>query len=144
MPFATKPDMLARFGEREVIALTDRDNVGAMDDAVLQQGLDDADAEISSYISGRYTLPFVSAPKPLVGYACDIARFRLTGGEVVCTDDIQTRYDYAIKFLRMVARGEITLGVDATGAPEGGVPATSSVKTVAGRRRFNADTMEGY
>lgn len=142
--FATKADMLARFGERELIQLTDREGTGVIDDAVLQQGLDDADAEVSGYIAGRYPLPFPSVPRPLVGYACDIARYRLTGTEVTCTEDIQQRYDYAIKFLRMVNKGEVQLGVDANGQPAGGAAPATAVKTKVGQRRFNADSMEGY
>jgi phage gp36-like protein len=142
--FATKADMLARFGSREVVALTDRTNVGVVDDTVMQQGLDAADAEICSYLSGRYVLPFLSVPKPLIGYACDIARFRLTGTEVTCTDDIQSRYDYAVKYLRMVAKGDVTLGVDVTGAQVGGVPAASGIRVAGKGRRFNDDTMAGF
>ncbi|MDO8654194.1 MAG: DUF1320 family protein [Undibacterium sp.] len=142
--FATKADMLNRFGSREVIQLTDRSNVGAVDDSVLQQSLDAADAEIASFLSGRYVLPFVSVPKPLIGYACDIARYRLTGTEVTCTDDIQSRYDYAVRYLRMVAKGDITLGIDVTGAQVGGVPSSGGIRTVSGARRFNADTLAGY
>ncbi|MFZ6748519.1 gp436 family protein [Undibacterium sp. Ren11W] len=143
--FASKSDMRNRFGDREVIALTDRDFTGAINDAVLQQGLTAADAEIAGYLAGRYTLPFAVVPAVLVGYACDIARYRLTGTEVTCTDDIQARYHQAIKYLTMAGRGEIPLGVDANGAVVGGVSATgNAVRLAAGARKFNVDSMSGY
>jgi phage gp36-like protein len=142
--FATKTDMLDRFGEREVIALTDRDSAGEVDDTVLQRALDGADAEISGYIVSRYPAPLPSVPRMLVDVACDIARYRLTGTDVMCTDDIQQRYDYALKYLTKVGRGEISLGIESDGAPAGGVPATSGVKTTAGARRFNAASLEDY
>lgn len=143
--FATKADMQARFGEREVIALTDRDFTGAINDAVLAQGLAAADAEMTGYLAGRYQLPFPDLPAVLVGYACDIARYRLTGTEVTCTDDIQARYNQAVKYLASVGRGDISLGVDTTGAVVGGSSANGSgIKISSGGRRFNADSMSGY
>lgn len=137
--------MEARFGAREVIALTDRELTGAVDDPVLQQALQDADAEISGYLVGRYTLPFAAVPAVLVGYACDIARYRLTGTEVTCTDDIESRYNKAVKFLTLVGRGDLSLGIDVSGTTVG-APAEngSAVRISAGRRRISRDTMCGY
>ena len=143
--FATKDDMVKRFGEKEVRQLTDRNYTGAIDDQVLATGLSDADAEVCGYLAGRYTLPLVVTPRLLVGYACDIARYRLTGTDVQCTPDIETRYQQAIKYLGHVANGTISLGVDAAGAPvDGKVGTSKSARTSAGGRRFNADTMAGY
>lgn len=143
--FATKADMIARFGEREVIALTDREMTGIINDAVIAQGLQAADAEITGYLAGRYALPFPSVPAVLIGYACDIARYRLTGTDVTCTDDIAARHTEAIRYLRSVAKGEISLGLDQTGAVVGGVVATGSgVRKAVGNRRFNADSMSGF
>jgi phage gp36-like protein len=143
--FASKTDMINRFGSKEVIALTDRDYTGAINDAVLTQGLAAADAELTGYLAGRYNLPFPSVPAVLVGYACDIARYRLTGTEVTCTDDIQTRYHQAVKYLTQVGRGEMTLGLDATGTVVGGVnPNGSAVKLSPGRRRFYTREFSDY
>lgn len=140
--FATKADMIARFGDREVIALTNRSNTGTIDDAVLQGGLDTADGEISGYLASRYSLPMASVPRLLTGYACDIARYRLCGAAVQCTDDIEERYKMAVRFLEKVAMGQIALGVDATGAVvnAGG----NDIQVSAGVRRFDADTLTGY
>lgn len=143
--FATKNDMVSRFGEKEVIQITDRDYNGTIDDVVLQRGLNSADAEISGYLAGRYALPFAVVPQMLVDYACDIARYRLTGTEVTCTPDIETRYGQAVKYLTLVGQGKISLGIDTAGAVVGGPAATgSSIRTQSGTRRFNADTMAGY
>lgn len=113
MPYATKANMLARFGEDEVIALTDRTNIGAVDDAVLAGALAEADAEIDPYLAPRHKLPLASVPKILTGYACDIARYRLCGAGVTETDAIRNRYKDAVRFLENVAAGKIGLGLDA-------------------------------
>ncbi len=143
--FATKNDMVGRFGAKEVIQITDRAYSGAIDDLVLQQGLDDADAEICGYLAGRYALPFAVVPRLLIGYACDIARYRMTGTEVTCTPDIETRYHQAVKYLTLVGRGEISLGIDTAGAVVGSPAATgNSIRVSRGSRKFNDDSMAGY
>jgi phage gp36-like protein len=143
--FATSSDMVARFGQREVIALTDRDLNGAIDDAVLQRALQDADAEISGYLAGRYAFPISPVPALLVGYACDIARYRLTGTDVTCTDDIESRYNKAIKYLTLVGRGDLSLGIDATGVTVGAaIESGPAVRVSAGRRLFHRSSLRDY
>ena len=113
MTYAAKANMLARFGEPEVIALTDRENLGVVDDVVLDGALAEADAEIDPYLAPRHQLPLASVPKILTGFACDIARYRLCGAGVTETEEIRNRYKDAIKFLENVASGKIGLGLDA-------------------------------
>lgn len=117
MPYASQSDMIARFGEREVIALTDRDNLGMIDAAVLAGALAEADAEIDPYLAPRHRLPLASVPKIVTGFACDIARYRLCGASVTLTDDIRDRYRDAIRFFEQVAKGVIGLGLDAANNP---------------------------
>jgi phage gp36-like protein len=113
MSYAAKANMIARFTEAEVIALTDRENVGVINDAVLDGMLAEADAEIDPYLAPRHVLPLAAVPKILIGFACDIARFRLCGaGGVTETEEIRNRYKDAVKFLEKVSRGEIGLGLD--------------------------------
>jgi phage gp36-like protein len=113
MSYATKANMIARFGENEVIALTDRANLGVIDDAVLASALAEADAEIDPYLAPRHQLPLASVPKILTGYACDIARYRLCGANVSETEAIRNRYKDAVRFLENVSSGKIGLGLDA-------------------------------
>lgn len=117
MTYATQANMITRFGEDEVIALTDRANVGTVDSAVLAGALAEADAEIDPYLAPRHPLPLASVPKILTGYACDIARYRLCGAGVTETDAIRNRYKDAVRFLESVASGKIGLGLDAANNP---------------------------
>lgn len=112
MAYAAQTDMEARFGEQDVIMLTDRDDTGEINGTVLQQALDDAGAVIDSYLAARYDLPFTEVPRVLVSACCDIARYNLCGvaGRLM-PEDVKTRYDGAINILKSVARGEMTLGV---------------------------------
>lgn len=108
--YATQDDMVLRFGAAEVIALTDRNNSGRIDDAVLARALDSASSEIDGYLAVRYLLPFATTPKILTGYACDIARYRLCGAATQTSLDIRERFRDAQRFLELVAAGTLTLG----------------------------------
>lgn len=136
MSYASKANMLARFGEHEVIALTDRANLGTVDDAVLAGALAEADAEIDPYLAPRHKLPLASVPKILSGFACDIARYRLCGtGGVTETDEVRNRYKDAVKFLESVASGKIGLGLDA--ANQVAVPSNTVQFSSPGSRVFD-------
>ncbi|MDX8385358.1 MAG: DUF1320 domain-containing protein [Gallionella sp.] len=142
MTYATQNDMVARFGEREVIALTDREDLGIIDAAVLQSALADADAEIDPYLlAALYTLPLTKVPSILSGFACDITRYRLCGAGVTETDEVRHRYKDAVQFLEKVSSAKISLGLDAASA----APAQSApVQVSAPERVFTRETLKGY
>lgn len=134
--YATRDDMLEQFGEKEVIALTDRDYTGLIDDTVLTKALEKATVEIDGYIGGRYPLPLAQPPKILTVYACDIARYRLCGSGTQLTEDIRDRYRDAVKFLELAAAGKVTLG----GMPGGGpAPVDNTVQFSTSSRVFARD-----
>lgn len=134
--YATRDDMVSRFGEKEVIALSDRDYAGQVDEAVLGAALAAAGVEIDGYLGGRYALPLATPPKILTGYACDIARYRLCGSGTQLTEDIRDRYRDAVRFLELAAAGKVTLG----GMPGGGpAPVDHTVQFATGTRVFARD-----
>ncbi|TKI08661.1 gp436 family protein [Martelella alba] len=110
MTYATREDMVRQFGERECIALSDREFTGEIDDDVLTGGLERASSRIDSYLAGRYPVPWPDTPGILVGICCDIARYELTGAETQNTEEIRERYEDALRYLERVADGRITLG----------------------------------
>lgn len=141
MDYADKGDMVANFGEREVIALTDRDNVGIICDDVLDQALNRAQGEVDAYLQGAYTLPLNPVPVIIRGFVCDIARYRLCGASVNETDEIRKRYEDAIAFLKDVKAGTADLGGD----DDGETPATAGgVKVSSPGPKFNASVMQGF
>jgi len=113
MTYATIQNMIDRFGEDELIQLTDRQNLGVIDNVVVNRALADADARINGYLGVRYTMP-LSLPQPtgLERLGCDIARYALHEDRV--TEIVQKRYDDAIALLRDVAAGKAELGLDDT------------------------------
>ena len=120
MPYATQAQMIDRFGEAELIQLTDRaGTVGAVVVAVLDAALADADQEIDSYLRPVRTLPLAAPiPERLVRVAADVARYHLY--DSAAPDDVRTRYEDAIRWLRDVATGRASLGAVDVPAPDTG------------------------
>ena len=106
MAYATKIEMQARFGDKELQQLTDFDRSGAINDAVLTKAMDDANNVIDGYM-GRYTLPLATVPAQLVRYGCDIARRLLYKDSA--SDNVKELSDKAEAYLMQIATGKITL-----------------------------------
>lgn len=112
MAYCTQQNLLDRFGLAELTQLTDHDNLGVINATVLDLAIADATAEIDAYLTG-YALPLATVPANLVRIAGDIARYYLYDDAPI--EQVQLRYDNAMKYLVQVARGIISLGPDATG-----------------------------
>lgn len=101
--YCNLPDLINRFGERELIELTDRNQDDAIDTASTDAAMEDAASIIDSYLLVRYCLPLASVPVVLRNYACDIAMYNLWNlrrmGDI---ETIRTRYEDAIRWLERV------------------------------------------
>lgn len=132
--------MVTRFTQAELIQLTDREGpADAIDDEVLNRALADAEAEVDGYLVGRYTLPLATVPRILTGVACDIARYRLYDDRA--TEHVRQRYDDAVKLLRSVAEGKLTLGLDSNSQP---TPTTSGAQFTEPQRVFTRESLGDY
>lgn len=138
MTYATQADMTERFGEQEIIELTDREQTGAIGTDVLDRALADADSLIDGYLATRYTLPLASTPTVLTRIACDLARYGLYDDEA--PKQVTERYQAAIAFLKAVSRGEVTLGAPAV--TEGAATGTADIQS--GGRIFGRDQGHGF
>ena len=121
MPYATQAQMIDRFGEAELIQLTDRGaaQTGIIVAAGLNAALLDADEEIDSYLRSVRTLPLAAPiPERLVRVACDLARYHLYDDHA--PEGVRTRYQDGIRWLRDVAAGKASLGEVDAAAPDVG------------------------
>ena len=125
--YATIDDMIQRYGEEELIDLTDRNEDGDIDTDIADTAISDASAEIDTYLA-RYQLPLSVVPVTLTAKCCDMARYYLYGDDV--TEIVQKRYDIAIRYLVNVSKGVVDLGLTGAAKPSTG---TSSVMTSGGR-----------
>jgi phage gp36-like protein len=139
MFYATWKDMLARFGETELIQLTDHDHVppSRLDRRLIDTALADAQAEIDSHLARRYRLPLTgcangsggfTAPRVLVRLACDIARYTLHD-DLAPEHEVRRRYRAVIDVLTAIADGDILLTCPLGDAPGETLPLAGAGET---------------
>jgi len=133
MTYCTQQNLIDRFAEDELIQLTDRDNVGVIDTDVLDLAISDASAEIDSYLAA-YPLPLAIIPVGLTRIACNIARFYLYDDNA--PEHIEKLYGNSIDYLKSVAQGKISLGVDSAGQQ---AVASENAVMQSGGRVFSRD-----
>ncbi|HEC12314.1 MAG TPA: DUF1320 domain-containing protein [Acidiferrobacteraceae bacterium] len=110
MPYIVQQDLSDRFGDDELKQLADRDDDNVIDTAIIDQAITDAESVIDSYLKSRYTLPLSPVPDVIKLHCANIARYLLMG--VIANEEAETRHKEALQFLKDVARGLASLGVD--------------------------------
>lgn len=123
MTYATRQDLADRYGEDEVAQRESALPAGATDRA-----LADADAEIDSYLVGRYAVPVSPVPPRLVMIAAAIARYLLLGD--AATEIARKAYEDARAWLREAQAGRAQ--VDGATALSGAAP-SATVEVSNGR-----------
>jgi phage gp36-like protein len=138
--YASKQDMIERYGTDPLVELTDRAQpyTGAIVDAVLDRALSDAGAVIDSYISARYALPLDPVPVVLVPHACALAWHALHRDRR--PDEVRQAYEDAFAFLRALSDGRARLDVSGTQPPS--APADARVE--GPERIFSRTSMTEY
>ncbi|MDM7320237.1 MAG: DUF1320 family protein [Fervidobacterium sp.] len=105
MSYLTVSEFKERFGVQRVAEIVSDDNL-------IQTAIDDATAEIDSYLAVRYVLPLPIVPAVIKRLCADIAMYRLLTlrdmGEI---EDVRKRYEDAVKLLQEIAKGNVSLGV---------------------------------
>lgn len=142
MAYATIEQFVEAFGQVEAVELSNLDDaeIVVVRDEILDRALNDASAEMDSYF-WRYTLPFASLPQPLIGCCLDIARHRLD--RVREREDVRERYKDRLKWLELVAKGTIRLGVDE--AQTAVTPqADTEVWSTTSERRYTNESLVGF
>lgn len=126
MPYATVTDLQDRLGLPRLTQLTDLADppAGAVDAAVAGKALDDASAEIDSYLMGRYPVPITtaSALAALQVHCVTLGHYRLLGSaaDAVIQEDVK-----AVRaLLAKVAQGLVPL------MPPADAPALGGAGTV--------------
>lgn len=118
--YCTEADLIARFGDSELVELTDFAHQGVIDSSLVATAISDASNEIDTYLSGRYDLPLTEAPAVLVAVSVDMARYYLYGTGV--PEYVSERYKARIEYLGRVSRGMASLPL-----PEASQPQTEDV-----------------
>lgn len=141
MPYCTQSDIEEQIPQAELINLTDDAGSGGVDASAVARAIADADAEIDAYCGARYTVPFSPAPVMIRKLSVDLAIYHLFSRRALkVSEDRKARYDNAIRFLRDVSLGRISLGADAPAETD----TSDSVNMDTSVRVFTRDKMRGY
>ncbi len=142
--YASLDDLKTLCGDEELIQLTDRADPpsGLIDETVTGAALTAAGHIIDGYVRAQYALPLSSPVPMLTDLACDIARYRLY--KTAATEQVQKRYDDAIKVLVNISKGLVKLPI-ADGGAGAGEPAgrTGMVRIASEPRTFSRSSMRG-
>lgn len=143
MQYTTQADIAAIIPESVLIQLTD-DAVPpvAINSTVISQTIVQATSIIDGYVGGVYSLPFTSLPELIKTLALDIVVYRLylRRKKNDPPEAVKQAFETALKLLRDVASGKITLGSDAVGV----VPTVVRTGVISSKQtRFFSDDVMG-
>lgn len=117
MPYTTRDQLIEQFGLDEMLQLADPDGTGVVSDVALLPRIQDAEFLINAYAAPRYAVPLDQAivdSSPIPRVCGDLVRYALMHG--VPTDESRRRHDDAMRFLRDLQAGKVTLGAQDTEA----------------------------
>lgn len=134
--YAQVTDMQMRFGQEELEQLAPSDT-GTVDQSKVESALNDASAEMNTYLGSVYSLPLTDPNPYLKTICCDITRFRLWDDAV--SEEVRKRYEDAIAWLKKVVKGDVSLGIE---NQEEVFYATTS--TNAGNRTFTRSSLDDF
>lgn len=143
MPFVTQENLEARFGEKDIIELTDRSvpRTGEVSTEVLDKAMLAADGMVRQYLTGVYDVAQIEADAPLelLLFAEDIAYYLL---HKRATPEIAEKFNVATEYLRRVRTGATPIGPLAVSntKPTG----TQTVLYCSPGRRFTDSKVASY
>lgn len=163
MTYATPQDLIDRYGEAELLQLTDPD-LQAVQTARVQRAIDDAQAYIDSFVGRVYRLPLAGCTKPapvqgnpqatvqvappqLARMAADVARYYLYK-DFAPESEVYLRYKAVGKELEAIAEGRAVLSCPWGGLPgalvQGSEPGEGEVLHGFSRRSMSDADLAGY
>ena len=163
MHYATQQDLIDRFGERELIQLTDPDGA-AIAETRVERALLDAHALADGKLSRVYAVPLDGCRKPapqpgnvhayeqvpppqLVRIVCDVARYYLYD-DLAPEHEVYLRYKAAERELGQIAEGKTVLSCPWGGVPgqlvAGDAPGDAEVHFSFSPRQITDESMRGF
>ena len=143
--YCTIDDLRSQSSEDVLIRCTDDEGTGVIDQAIITEKINDAQMEIDSYCRAQYPVPFDPVPGLIRKLTVDITLYNLISRRGLDEDSpdviLVKRYRDAVKLLENLAKGIVTIGPVAVGAPS---PMPQQASIVSSPRRFSRGSMEGF
>jgi phage gp36-like protein len=117
MPYVTLQQLIDRFGEPALVALTDRGPValGVIDETAIDRAVADAGAVIDGYLARRYALPLTDVQPLLVKIAGDLVFYDLHTFQP--DPKVEAAHKAALAMLRDISAGTVALTAAGIEAP---------------------------
>jgi len=141
MAYCTLQELADRYSERMLIDISDRgeEATGAVDEALIDRAIADADALIDGYLKVRYAQPLASVPRLVTDLSLRISIYYAHAH--VAAEKITADYKDALRTLGEISRGLVQLDLDGA---EPAASGASEVRTNRPERPLSAATMKGY
>lgn len=109
---------------------------------LIEQAVTDAEAETDGYLAKRYPVPLTKIPTVIKKYVKDIAVYNLISRIGVDNSqreaNYRKRYEDAIRFLELLAKGTVEIGITLPAAQ-----AASGFQMTGQPRLFDRDSLKG-
>lgn len=107
--YCTRDDLIAQFGESELVALTAERGEQTINESRLTTAINSVNEVIDAHVAMRYPLPLPTVPGILKRIAVNIVRADIAQRPAErVTDDKKS----AMQLLSKVSKGELSLGLD--------------------------------
>ena len=141
MSYCTTADIEKRLTQTELRQLTDLDGNGTVNADVVAAAIERADALIDSYLARRYDVPLETVPDVVQSASADLAIYLLQKDRQSVTEDVKNSHDDWIHWLKDVAKGTATLGIE---PPPGESSAGAGGQFDSKTKRFDRDDLDGW
>lgn len=141
MTYASVSQLKAVIPPGDLRLLTDFEGANVPSDARLEQALDDATAEINSYIAKVTRAPLIEVPHILTVICRDLAMHRLYVNLGRIDEAYETLRKDAIATLKSISRGETGIGDDDSA---GTITSPGVAMTDGPERQLTRDKLKGF
>ena len=131
-------DLKRLLSEQEIIELSDDEDIGEINEDVVEGAIEDAESEVNAYLVAKYRTPLSPVPQIIKKLCVDIAIYNLFSRRLQDEppENVRKRYKDAKSILKMISEGQIVLSASLLTASGGWVKENQQV--------FSRNTLEGF
>jgi phage gp36-like protein len=132
-----------RIPEEVLVQLTDDQNLGVIDEAVILEIGAGVDELIDGKLRGVYELPLATVPGIIKAIATDLMIYELHSRRVGIPESIEKKYTNQMKILDQIHSGAVRLGIGAVITPPAET-ATEGLLVATGDKMFSPAILDRY